>query len=81
MVFLEVPYSNIYKIYFVMPEKRSLLHKIVTFNSKSISNKEKDEAKKYFNLLKKSSEDLIALLENFEQETRNSTAFSDMNHL
>jgi len=61
-------YSNIYKIYFVMPEKRSLLHKIVTFNSKAITSKEKDEAKKYFNLLKKSSEDLIALLENLNKK-------------
>jgi len=73
-------YSNIYKIYFVMPEKRSLLHKIVTFNSKTISAKEKGEAKKYFTLLKKSSEDLIELLDKFDQEARNSTAFSDINH-
>lgn len=72
-------YSKIYKIYFVMPEKRSLLHKLVTFNSKTVSDKEKVEAKKYFELLKKSSDDLIALLDKFENEVKEVTSFTEFN--
>ena len=74
-------YSKIYNIYFVMPEKRSLLHKIVTFNSKKVSAKEKEEAKKYFKQLKKSSEDLIALLDRFEREVREASSFTELNEV
>jgi len=75
---LHESYSKIYKIYFVMPEKRSLLHKLVTFNSKTVSNKEKEEAKKYFDILKKSSDDLIALLDKFENEVRGVKSFTEL---
>ena len=74
-------YSKIYKIYFIMPEKRSLLHKLVTFNSKTVSDEEKVEAKKYFEILKKSSEDLIALLDKFESEVRGVTSFTELNNV
>jgi len=59
-------YGEIYKVFFVMPEQRSLLHKIITFNSKKVSEKEKSKAKEYFHSLQKSSTELIALLEKLE---------------
>jgi len=74
-------YSRIYNLYFVMPEKRSLLHKMVTFNSKKVSAKEKEEAKKYFEQLKKSSEDLIVLLERLEREVRAASSFTELNEI
>lgn len=59
-------YTEIYKIYFVMPEKRSFLHKLTHFNSKEISEKEKKEAKKYFDLLEKTSTELLDVIDKLE---------------
>jgi len=74
-------YSKIYRAYFVMPEKRSLLHRIATFNSKKVSAKEKDEAQQYFEQMKKSSEDLIVLLDRFEIEIREASSFTELNEM
>lgn len=65
-------YGEIYKVFFVMPEKRSLLHKIMTFNSKKVSEKEKIKAKEYFHSLQTSSNDLLGLLERLEREVKKS---------
>jgi hypothetical protein len=74
-------YSRIYTIYFVVPQKRSLLYKIVTFNRKEVSKKEQEEAKKYFESLKRSSEELLALLDRFEYEVKNASSFTELNEL
>lgn len=50
----------------MIPENRSFLTKLLTFNSKKITEKEKELAKKYFDQLKKSSEELLTLLDQLE---------------
>lgn len=59
-------YGEIYKIFFIMPEKRSLFHKILTLNSKTVSKKEMEQAKNYFHSLQKTSTELIRLIEKLE---------------
>lgn len=59
---LHESYSHIYTIFFVSTQQRSFLHKIVTFNSKKVSESEREKAKTYFKSLKKSSSELIAVL-------------------
>lgn len=59
-------YREIYDIYFVMPEKRSLLHKIVTFSSKNVSTEDKEKAAEAYKLLEKTSAQLIELLEDLK---------------
>lgn len=56
-------YREIYDIYFVIPQKRSLLHKIVTFSSKKVSTKDKEKAIEAYKSLEKISTQLIELLE------------------
>ena len=56
-------YREIYDIYFVMPSKRSLLNKMVTFNSKKVSAKDKEKALESYGLLEQTSTQLIELLE------------------
>jgi len=73
-------YGEIYKIFFIMPEQRSLLHKIMTFNSKKVSDKEKAKAKDYFHSLQKSSTELLALLEKLETMVRASDEISRIQH-
>jgi hypothetical protein len=67
---LHSTYMSIYKIYFLVPENRSLLHKIMTFNSHDISKSEKELAQKYYTILQKSSNDLLDLLDKFDIEVR-----------
>jgi len=62
-------YSEIYKIFFILPESKSFLSKVFTFNSKNVSTKAKEEAERYFEQLRKSSDELLKLLEKLEQET------------
>jgi hypothetical protein len=59
---LHETYSYIYDIFFVKPENRSLAHKILTFNSKKVTEAEKEKAKIHFEYLKRSSEELLELL-------------------
>ena len=59
-------YGKIYKIYFLIPENRGLLTKLLTFNSKKVTNKEKEEAKRYFQQLQQSSDELLQLLDKLE---------------
>lgn len=59
-------YNKIYNLYFVIPENRSFLTKVLTFNSKKISSSEIEEAKIYFRQLTRSSEELLNLLDRLE---------------
>lgn len=63
---LHTYYGEIYKLYFVMPEKRSILHKVMTFNSKKISKKEEELAKVYYQKLEYISGKLVELLTELE---------------
>ena len=63
-------YGKIYKIYFLMPQKRTLLHKILTFNSKEVTKAEKEEAKGYYKTLSETSDLLLYLVGQFEIEIR-----------
>ena len=67
---LHSTYANIYSIFFVIPEKRSLLHKIITFNSKKVSDSEKEKARIHLEYLKKSSKELIEVLEVLEDKIK-----------
>ena len=66
-------YSEIYKLYFLVSENKSFLSKVLTFNSKKISKKDKDKAKKYFGQLKQSSEELLKLIEKLEAVSQHIT--------
>jgi len=63
-------YTDIYKIFFVMPTKRSLLQKIFSFNSKDPTPEEKEQAKAHFKYLKRSSEELLAVLYILEERVK-----------
>jgi len=66
-------YGEIYKIFFIVPENRSFLHKITTFNSKKVNSKEKEKAKEYFKQLSRSSEELLRLIERLESASAHIT--------
>ena len=70
-------YGRIYKIYFMMPQNRSLLHKILTFNSKDVTKDEQKEAESYYTLLEESSETLLFLVAQFETKVRE-LSYSDL---
>lgn len=59
-------YASIYHIFFVLPEKRSLLHKIVTFNKKEVTESEREQAKIHFEYLMHSSSELLEVLQVLE---------------
>jgi len=63
-------YHRIYDIYFEKPKKRSFLEKIMTFNNKSITKKEKKEADSYLMLLQETSDELIYHLDKLEKAVR-----------
>jgi len=62
-------YSEIYKIFFIIPNEKTFLSKVFTFNNENVSTKAKEQAKLYFEQLRKSSDELLKLLEKLEQET------------
>lgn len=62
-------YGEICKLYFIHPQKRNFLYKIVTFNRKKITNKEKAKAKNHFTQMKISSEKLLELLARLQKES------------
>ena len=66
-------YGEIYKIYFIIPENKSFLSKVLTFNSKKVTEKDKEKAKAYFRQLKQSSEELLALIDKLEVATQHMT--------
>jgi hypothetical protein len=67
---LHKTYSDIYSIFFEKPQKRSLLHKIFTFNSKKVSESERERAKIHFIYLKRSSSELLEVLEVLEDKVK-----------
>jgi len=67
---LHATYAKIYSIFFVLPEKRSLLHKIITFNSKAVSDTEREKARIHLEYLQKSSKELIEVLEVLEDKIK-----------
>ena len=67
---LHETYSHIYSVFFVIPEKRSLLHKILTFNSKKVSKDEREKAKIHLDYLKRSSTELLEVLEVLEDKIK-----------
>ena len=60
-------YGKIYNLYFIVPENRSFLSKVLTFNSKKIKPNEIEEAKTHFRLLERSSNELLRLLDKLEE--------------
>jgi len=67
---LHETYEKIYIIFFVLPEKRSLLKKIFTMNSKKVSETERQNAKIHLEYLKRSSSELIEVLEVLEDKIK-----------
>jgi len=61
-------YRNIYKIFFILPNSRSLIHKVFTFNSKQVSSSEKEKAQIYFKYLIHNSEKLMDTLNQLENK-------------
>jgi hypothetical protein len=60
---LHQTYASIYTIFFSTCEKPSLVQKLLKMNKKSISDIEREKAKIHLNYLKKSSKELLQLLE------------------
>jgi hypothetical protein len=67
---LHETYSHIYNIFFVTPERRSLFHKVLTFNSKKVTDTEREKAKIHLEYLKKSSDELLEVLEILQQKIK-----------
>ena len=63
-------YGEIYKIYFLLPQHRSLLHKILTFNSKEVTPDEQKEAKNHYQHLKQTSDTLLFFVEQLEKKVK-----------
>jgi len=64
-------YASIYHIFFVLPEKRSILHKILTFNKKDVTDSEREQAKIHFEYLVHSSSELLEVLHVLEERIQN----------
>ena len=67
---LHETYKNIYKIFFIIPSKKSLIQKIFSFNHHTISTNEQEKAQIYFKYLKRTSNELIAILSQLEKEIK-----------
>lgn len=63
-------YSKIYTIFFVLPEQRTKLHKMITLNSKKVSEIEREKAKIHLEYLKKSSKELLEVLDVLEEKIK-----------
>jgi len=66
-------YAQIYNLYFIIPEKKSFLSKVLTFNSKKVSKSDIEIAKKYFKQLQSSSNELLSLLDKLEKASEHIT--------
>ena len=67
---LHETYQYIYNIFFEMPQKRSLIHKILTFNSKKVTTQEREKAKIYLTYLKHTSKELLEVLSVLENKVK-----------
>lgn len=68
---LHETYASIYAIFFVTPKNRSIVHKLLTINSKKVSSAEKEQAKIHFKYLKHSSNELLEVLDILEEKIKN----------
>ena len=59
---LHAAYAIIYEIYFFIPKHRSALNKLFSFHFDDVTQEEQEEAKIYFEDIKRSSEYLISSL-------------------
>ena len=76
---LHKTYAHIYNIFFLAPPKRSILQKFIQPNRKKISNVEREKAQIHFDYLKKSSSELIAVLEVLEDKIK-ALHYTDLEH-
>jgi hypothetical protein len=77
---LHETYADIYAIFFVIPQNRSLLHKLLTFNSKKISAEEREKAKIHLTYLKRSSKELLEVIDVLESKIK-SLEYTDLKRL
>ena len=70
-------YGKIYKIYFMMPQNRSFLQKLMTFNSKDVTKKEQKEAEEHYKFLEETSETLLFLVDQLEVAVKK-LSYSDL---
>ena len=67
---LHETYEKIYFIFFVKPEQKSFLKKILTFNTKKVSELDREKAKIHLEYLKRSSRELLEVLQILEDKIR-----------
>ena len=67
---LHETYSSIYSLFFVVPKQRSILRKLITLNSQKVSTQSREEAQIHFKYLKRSSEELLAVLAVLEERVK-----------
>jgi len=67
---LHETYEAIYFIYFVKPEQKSFLKKILSFNKNKVSESDKEKAKIHLGYLKRSSKELLEVLEVLENKIK-----------
>jgi len=67
---LHETYLKIYTIFFVIPKQRSLLQRLLTFNQKKVSDLDREKAKIHLDYLKKSSKELLEVLEILEDKIK-----------
>ena len=77
---LHMSYMHIYNIYFVVPLKRSILHKILTLNSQTVSKTEIAKAEEYFEYLQHTSIEIVSLLDILEKRIKN-TPITDIDKI
>jgi len=77
---LHMSYMHIYNIYFVLPNERSILHKIFTLNSQTVTKTEIAKSKEYFEYISHTSIELLALLDILEERIRH-TAITDIDKI
>jgi len=70
-------YGKIYKIYFMMPQNRTLLQKILTFNSKEVTKAEQKQAEDHYKFLYETSETLLYLVDQLEVKVKG-LSYSDL---
>jgi len=63
-------YTHIYTLLVTMPENRSLLQKVLSFNSKKILQSEKEQAKIHLEYLKKTYDEFVEVLEILETRVK-----------
>ena len=63
-------YADIYHIYFVLPDERHYLKRVVTLNSQKISLVEREMAKVHLKYLKRSSREILELLSILEKKVK-----------